>query len=232
MVGSGGVGAVGRFSSMRSRSVGGTTRPGTGGFGTGACGAAGGGRDGRGCGCGRLGCRRRGRRLGCGRSGVVLPAAAQGLDGASATATGASGGGSGTGGASTGSGSAAGSGSTTGAAATGFAVLTRRGGGRAGAAGFTGSGAFFAGAGFLPLAAGVSAKMFAARQLDVALFRESIDELARHHFLDRARGALDLDAVIALEKRRHFLARGAEQFRDLENPNSCQTSTSISCSTM
>jgi hypothetical protein len=38
--------------------------------------------------------------------------------------------------------------------------LTKRGGGRAGAAGFTGSGAFFAGAGFLPLAAGVSAKMF------------------------------------------------------------------------
>src|SRR6185436_7448233 len=32
-----------------------------------------------------------------------------------------------------------------------------------------------------------------------------------------------LDAVIALEQRRHFLARGAEQFRDLEYPDSCQT---------
>jgi hypothetical protein len=28
--------------------------------------------------------------------------------------------------------------------------------------------------------------------------------------------------VIALEQRQHFLARGAEQFRDLVNPNRCQ----------
>jgi hypothetical protein len=39
VVGSGGVGDVGRCSSMRSRSVGGTTRPGTGGFGVAAGGA-------------------------------------------------------------------------------------------------------------------------------------------------------------------------------------------------
>jgi hypothetical protein len=38
-------------------------------------------------------------------------------------------------------------------------VLTNRGGGRAGAAGFGGSGAFLAVVGFLPLATGVSAKM-------------------------------------------------------------------------
>ena len=42
----------------------------------------------------------------------------------------------------------------------GFTVFTRRGGGSIGATGFGGSGAFFAGAGFLPLfGAGVSAKM-------------------------------------------------------------------------
>jgi hypothetical protein len=42
--------------------------------------------------------------------------------------------------------------STTGGATAiaGFAVFTRRGGGSTGAAGFGGSGAFFAGAGFLP----------------------------------------------------------------------------------
>src|SRR4030095_16574226 len=132
-----------------------------------------------------------------------------------------------------------GSGSTTGAAATGFAVLTRRGGGRAGAAGFTGSGAVFVGGGggvrarrrgrvfggrrLLALGGRRLGENVPARQLDVALFRESIDELPRHHFLDCARSALDLDAMIALQKRCHFLARGAEQFRDLENTHSCQT---------
>jgi len=45
------------------------------------------------------------------------------------------------------------------AATIGFAVFTRRGGGSAGAAGFGGSAAFFAGAGFLPLATGVSANI-------------------------------------------------------------------------
>jgi hypothetical protein len=28
--------------------------------------------------------------------------------------------------------------------------------------------------------------------------------------------------VVALQQRRHFLARRAEQFRDLVDPNSCQ----------
>lgn len=66
-----------------------------------------------------------------------------------------------------GSGVGAGSASTTGrsgsavaATVTGFAVLTRRGGGRAGAAGFAGSGALFAGpAPFFALTGGVSAKI-------------------------------------------------------------------------
>ena len=50
--------------------------------------------------------------------------------------------------------------SATGAATGGgLTVLTRRGGGRAGAAGFGGSGAFLAGAPFRPLTTGVSAKM-------------------------------------------------------------------------
>jgi len=60
------------------------------------------------------------------------------------------------------------------------------------------------------------------RQRDVALLRQPLHELARHDFLDRARGALHLDAVIALEERGHFLARGPEELCDLENPNSCQ----------
>ena len=60
------------------------------------------------------------------------------------------------------------------------------------------------------------------RQRDVALLRQPLHELARDHFLDRARGALHLDAVIALEQRGHFLARGPEELRDLEDPNSCQ----------
>jgi hypothetical protein len=53
------------------------------------------------------------------------------------------------------------------------------------------------------------------RQRDVALLaRRSVNW--RDDFLDRARGALDLDAVI-VEQRRHFLARGAQQLGDLED---------------
>lgn len=59
----------------------------------------------------------------------------------------------------------------------------------------------------------------AGRQLDVALLRQAIDELARDDLLDGARGALYLNAVIALEQRRHFLARRPEQLRDLVNPD-------------
>ena len=162
---------------------------------------------------------------------VVLPAVAQRTGGASATAIGASGGGSGAGGASTGSGSTA-----------RFGLDDGRGGHRL--RGFHQArrrqrrrnrlhrlGRLFRGRRLLALDGRRLGEDVAARQLNVPLLRESIDELARDHFLDRARGALDLDAVIALEQRRHFLARGAEQFCDLVNPNSCQTSTSISCST-
>ena len=67
----------------------------------------------------------------------------------------------------------------------------------------------------------------AARQRDVALTREALDELARDDFFDGARGALHLDAVIALEQRRDFLARGAEQFRDFVNPDSGQAVSSF-----
>jgi hypothetical protein len=59
----------------------------------------------------------------------------------------------------------------------------------------------------------------ARRQLDVALLGQTIDELTGDDFFDRARGALHLDAMIALEKRRHFLARRPEQLRDLVNPD-------------
>ena len=62
----------------------------------------------------------------------------------------------------------------------------------------------------------------AARQRDAALLREALDELTGDDFFNRARGALHLDAVIALEQRRDFLARRPEQFRDLVNPNCCQ----------
>jgi hypothetical protein len=62
----------------------------------------------------------------------------------------------------------------------------------------------------------------AARQLDIPLLGETLDELPRDNFLDGARGALHLDAVIALQQRGHFLTGRSEQFRDFINPNSCQ----------
>jgi hypothetical protein len=63
-------------------------------------------------------------------------------------------------------------------------------------------------------------KDVASRQRDAPLLREPIHELPRDDLFDRARRALDLDAVIALEQRRHFLAGRAEQFRDFINPDS------------
>ena len=57
------------------------------------------------------------------------------------------------------------------------------------------------------------------RHIDVALSREALDELPRDDFFDRARRALDLDPVIALEQRDHFLARGIEQLRYPVNPD-------------
>jgi hypothetical protein len=56
--------------------------------------------------------------------------------------------------------------------------------------------------------------------------RDTIDELTRHDFFDGARGALDLDAVIALEQGDHFLTRRIEQLSDLVNPDSGQIRTS------
>ncbi len=59
-------------------------------------------------------------------------------------------------------------------------------------------------------------------QRDVALSGEPLDELTRDDFFDRARSALHLDAMVALQERSHFLARRAEQFRHLVDPDSCQ----------
>ena len=101
-------------------------------------------------------------------------------------------------------------------------VLTSRGGGSAGAAGFGGSAPSWPARRLLALGRRRLGEDVAARQRDVALPREAVDELPRHDLFDRARRALHLDAVIALEQRRHFLARRPEQLRDLVNPNSCQ----------
>jgi hypothetical protein len=66
----------------------------------------------------------------------------------------------------------------------------------------------------------------AAGERDVALTRKPVDELPRDHLLDGARRTLDVNAVIAFEQSGDFLARGAEQFSDFVNPNSCQRVTS------
>ena len=66
-----------------------------------------------------------------------------------------------------------------------------------------------------------------AGQRDVALPRHPLDERARDDLFDRARRALQLNAVIALEQREHFLAGGLEQFGDLVNPNRCQMVPSL-----
>ncbi len=59
----------------------------------------------------------------------------------------------------------------------------------------------------------------ARRHGDVPLARQPFDELAGDDLLDRARRALHIDPVIALEQRHHFLARRVEQFRDPVYPN-------------
>src|SRR5213075_1763507 len=58
-------------------------------------------------------------------------------------------------------------------------------------------------------------------QRDVALARETIDQLARDDLFDGARRALDVDAHL-LEQRADFLAAGIEQLGDFINPNSGQ----------
>jgi hypothetical protein len=68
----------------------------------------------------------------------------------------------------------------------------------------------------------VLGKHVAARKRDASLPRQTLDERACHDFFDGAGSALQLDSVIPLEQRQYFLARRAEQFRDLVNPNRCQ----------
>ena len=63
----------------------------------------------------------------------------------------------------------------------------------------------------------------ALRQRDVALLGEPIHELARDDLFERARRALELDAVGLLEQGQHLLGGGVEQLGDLVNPNSGQT---------
>jgi len=139
VVGSGGVGVVGLCSSMRSRSVGGTTRPGAG-F---AASGAGGSRGDSGA--------------GAAVTGGAAASIGAGACGTSAAGGGATGSGAATSTAGASKGGASGSGA---GAGVGFAVLTSRGGGRSGAAGLGGSGALLAGAAFFPpFGAGVSAKM-------------------------------------------------------------------------
>ena len=112
----------------------------------------------------------------------------------------------------------------------GLTTLTSRGGPSTGAAGFGGSTPSSAAAAFFAPGLGrhgVLGEHVAAGQRDVALPRHSLDERARHDLFDRARRALQLDAVIALEQRQHFLARRVEQFRDLVNPNRCQIASLV-----
>ncbi|MGE5151078.1 MAG: hypothetical protein ACM3II_13225, partial [Rhodospirillaceae bacterium] len=66
----------------------------------------------------------------------------------------------------------------------------------------------------------------AAGQGDATLTRDAFDERTRHDLFDRARGALQLDAVVPLQQRKDFLARRVEQLRDLVNPDRCQIESS------
>ena len=60
-------------------------------------------------------------------------------------------------------------------------------------------------------------------QRDAALLGEAIDELPRDDLFERARGALQLDAVVLLQQFQHFVAGGVEKLSDLVNPNGGQT---------
>jgi hypothetical protein len=59
----------------------------------------------------------------------------------------------------------------------------------------------------------------AARERDAALASHTFDERACNNFLDGARRAFQLDAVVALEQRKYFLARRVEELRNFVNPN-------------
>jgi hypothetical protein len=61
------------------------------------------------------------------------------------------------------------------------------------------------------------------RDIESALTRHPRDKLPRDDLFDRARRALHLDAVIALQQRHHFLARSVEELRDFIDPNSCHS---------
>ena len=62
-------------------------------------------------------------------------------------------------------------------------------------------------------------KDVAGRQRDIALAGEPINELPRDDLFDCARRALDVDPVVALQQRGHFLARRPEQFCNFVNPD-------------
>jgi hypothetical protein len=61
----------------------------------------------------------------------------------------------------------------------------------------------------------------AAGQRNSPLSCQAFNELPPHDFFDGARRALQLDAVIALEQRHHFLAGRAQQLRNFVNPDGC-----------
>ena len=111
--------------------------------------------------------------------------------------------------------------STGSGAGRGVMVRTRRGGPMSGAAGFGGGSGARAGA-FLAALGGhhrLEEHLRRRRQGDAALARVPLDELASDDFLDRARCALHVDAVVALQQRDHVLARRVEQLRDFVNPD-------------
>lgn len=73
-------------------------------------------------------------------------------------------------------------------------------------------------------------KHVAAWQRDATLARETLHELARHHLLEGARCAPQVDAVRALQQGEHFLAARIEKFSDFVNANSCQRCSFDTCS--
>ena len=77
-----------------------------------------------------------------------------------------------------------------------------------------------------PPATACSEKMSPFGSFDTALPREAFDELPRDDLFERARRALQLDAVDLLEQLQHFLAGGVQQFSDLVNPDCGQAFSS------
>jgi hypothetical protein len=59
----------------------------------------------------------------------------------------------------------------------------------------------------------------ARRHTDIPLARKALDKLTRYDLFDRTRRALHFDAMVTLEQRDDFLARRAEQFCNLVDPN-------------